>query len=559
MRVTRISASPLALFTGAAMNAGLSHKATFALTEALTALLLAAGIVVCLRFVAGKDGAAAALVVLAFALLPNQGLHYLVPSVLVLALALVLWTLALQGARAWLMAILAIVMLLVHPIGPVYVLVAVVLVAGRALLTRRAARRDIVCLAAVALSVPLWFAIQSFSGAREPATAGLGGLSFSNVPQNVAGLARHLRTLALTQGPLLLLTIAGIVHACRHRRERPEAWVLVGVLSGVVLSTVIVDIPGYPGELPSRALVALVIVAGGVGAAWALRMARERAIRRRWIAGVLAVVVAAQLPLWFREGLANVNSRHQVYDPAQLRSEIRAVKRDAVIVWVDSDLALMAGLLEGADRVRAVPYSMLASPADLRKNTAGASEIWIATTSPERLNGLASIGSWSLKPRYLGHGFDSYRRLSFDAPMADAMPRHIRLDGGGPHDLKVSGGNGQACRLVPSRAPQAGWFRLEACEDQVILHLESDVRTLRIVGASVAAPDPAKPWPWSNQELRLQMEPRRGGREEMMFSFAYLMGATTAQVIESELGPLSLAGSRSGIVWLRGTPTASNP
>lgn len=561
MRTTGVSASPFALATGALLQTGLSHRAVFAWMEAFIALCLALGVTFCLRHVAGPAGTAGALALLALAILPNQGLHYLVPSVLTLSIGLVLWTVVLQQrGGAALVLLLAVLMLLVHPIGPVYVLVAAALVAAKAILHRRLGRAAWLHLAALGLSWPLWRGILAASGASEPPTTGLGGLSLSAVPVNVAGLLAHLKSLALQQPVLAVLLVLGLAVAVIERKRNGDAFVLAGVLLAVVLSTVLVDIPGYPGELPSRALIGLVIVCSGLGAGWVLQRMRRLAHPRRWVALGLVLAWSLQAPQFVTLAFANINSRHQIYDSALLQHEIAQLPDGAGVVWVDTDVALMGGLLAGAARLHAAPYPMIGGTASITKALDGAAPVFVATTSPERLNGLSSVGAWSLQPRYYGYDLRRYRRVSVYARGDSGLPHFVRLQGADAAAARVTSGP-HACTVAPAASTQAGWYRIAGCEPRGELHIAGAGERVQVTGLSMGPPDPARPWPWGQQGLRLRAEPRPDGdAAEVLFDWSFLLGPQVAARLQSELGPLSLVSSASGIVWLKaGVPTEAKP
>lgn len=552
MRTTGVSASPIALGTGAVLHGGAGHKLAFAIIEAVIAVVLCAAVAYGLGLVAGPGAAAATLAVTALAILPNQGLHYLVPSVFVLAAALLLWaTVLLRPGRWGQVLLLALVMLFTHTIGMVYLLGAAAMVIAKGVLTRRLDAAQRACLAAMALSVPLWLAVSALTGARAPMTPGLGGLSLADVPLNAAGLAIHLKTLAWNQPVLFFTTAAGLFRAMQQRRARPDAFILVGVLSAVVLSTVVVHIPGYPGELPSRALIALVIACTGVSASWALEASTGMRHRARWLAAAVLGVLCTQLPLFMGYGIGNINSRHQIYDSGSLAAEVGSMPSGAAVVWTDTDVAMMAALLEGADRLHAVPYPMLATATGLRERTARSPAVFVAASQPERLNGTSVLGSWSLKPRFYGWDFSSYRRVSVDVRDGAPLPLYLRLRGN-PGALSVTREDGGGCRLEPVPSEDGGWFRVGGCAPGGSLRLESDPGGPDLTGLALRRPDPRCAWPWGEPAVRVRAEPRRSGdTSEVHFSLSHLMGENASRDIARELGPLTVYSCRSGLVWLQ--------
>jgi hypothetical protein len=551
MRTTGVSSSPLALLTGLTLLSGLSQKVAFAVIEALVALALAAGIAYGMAAYYGRAAAAGTLAVLAFALLPNQGLQYLVPSVFVLAAALGLWALALKKDRSeWMMFALALLMLLSHTIGQVYVLAALAMLAGRSLLLRSISRDTLIKCAALVMAVIAWRAANWILEARAPATSGLGGISLEMIPRNLAGLARHLVTLAKTQPLIALLLVAGLWRAMTGWRHNRDSFILVGVLAGVTVTTLAVDIPGYPGELPSRALIALTIACCAASFQWGFALLAPRPGLRKPVLAVLALAVALQVPAFVEQLYANINSRHQLYQDDLLRAEVRRLPDDATVVWVDTDLAMMAGLLEGAERLRFVPYRMLGGQEALRESIAGTKDVYVATSFPERLNGASTIGARTLSKRYYGYGFDLFRRVSLYADAPNALPAYVRVEGGGGQ-LEVQSGTGTRCVLEPAAHASPGWHKLAGCENALALHFEGG-RQLKITGLSMNQPIDASPWPWGAAGLRIRAEPRDGGEAaELAFALPNLLGTDLAASLQRHAGTLSVISSESGVIWLR--------
>jgi len=105
----------------------------------------------------GTGVAGLALVLLAFAVFPDTGLHYVVPSNLAMALAVAIWArLRSRGGQApWTLALGSLTLVALHPIGAIYALVSVIL----ALLFCQSHQRRKICLpiAAVILVVALTF------------------------------------------------------------------------------------------------------------------------------------------------------------------------------------------------------------------------------------------------------------------------------------------------------------------------------------------------------------------------------------------------------------------
>lgn len=557
MRTTGLTSSPLLIATGGLLSLGINQKMAFALMELITSIVLALSIAISVSRLLGKESATLVLILLTFAILPNQGIHYLIPSVFALSLALLLWTSVLKHERAWLtQSLLAVLMLLTHPIGPVYILIALALVLGRVVFNRQITQTALTSVVVLSFSVLLWLGINWLVGTKDPATSGMGGVSLVTVGENLTGLAKVLMQLFSMQAVLGFLLLLGLGVTAIAPGKDPDSRLLITVLLAAFITTVIIDIPGYPGDLPSRILVALVVFSVGVAIKWLLEKLRQFKVTPQWGILVLAVCIASQLPFFVTYFYHNLNMRHQLLDENVLRAELKALPKNATIAWADTDTLMMAALLEGAGRYHFIPLPMVEGTPALRSEMNKAESLYIAAAFPERLNGLSILGWRSLEPRYYGYGFEAYRRVTllFEAGvMGDFF---LRVSGGRADELQLSAdGQERMCNVenMVVNGDDELWVKVSDCGRSHAIHIESTNTALQITGLSLAEPSGKIRWPWGANGLTLKGEPRnpaRGGIE-VKFDFPYLFGESVAKELSRNIEHMVPLSDISGVVWLR--------
>ena len=108
---------------------GLDLLTAFKLVWSLGPLIFGLAIAYFLTGLFGAGAAGLALGLLAFKVFPDTGLHYVVPSNLAMALALIIWgrLVRRQGKAPWTLALGSLALAAMHPIGLIYAVMSVVL------------------------------------------------------------------------------------------------------------------------------------------------------------------------------------------------------------------------------------------------------------------------------------------------------------------------------------------------------------------------------------------------------------------------------------------------
>ena len=108
---------------------GLEFITAFKLVWSLGPLIFGLALAYFLTRLFGAGAAGLALALLAFKVFPDTGLHYVVPSNLTMALALIIWgrLVRCQGKAPWTLALGSLALVTMHPIGAIYAVMSVAL------------------------------------------------------------------------------------------------------------------------------------------------------------------------------------------------------------------------------------------------------------------------------------------------------------------------------------------------------------------------------------------------------------------------------------------------
>lgn len=553
MRVTYVTASPFAMITGALVHSGLPPAFAFAGAELIVAVALAVGIAGLGAVLFGSAASAAALAVLAFCVLPQQGLHYLVPGVLALSLSLIiLKELCKARPRGGVVFAASAVLMLTHAIGLVYLCICFAF----ALLLPLARQKKMVpewkAPAFIVLGGLAATVAARLAGARAPETSGTGALSVDGIMQNLSAAAGFVGQSMANQPVIWCLGCIGFVLLARERRLEPV--LLLGLFLAVFGVASLYDINGYPGELASRILVPVVILlafAAGHVAVCAYRAGRWMLIG---VAALFGLQTAMQAHVTWRLLADNMNSRAEILDPAAIRTDLAALPEDATILWTDPDISMMAAFLEGAARFHALPYPMIERSPMRDALIARAMPGFIAAAIPKGLNTSARNGSSRLSERRYGVNFEDFQsaniRLYGDAPDRIYLRLSRVADEAGMQISAADGG--EACRLQWDgvQSLQGGiWvgLHLENCSAGTVITIRPQQSDVALLGFSFAQPRARINWPWGTQAL-LTAQARDPGRADAAFQFNWqsLLGSYLAE----NANPLVLSDD-SGIVWLK--------
>ncbi len=307
---------PIFSFTLIGLNSlGLDLTTAFKVVWGLGPLIFGLALAYFLTCLFGAGPAGVALLLLAFKVFPDSGLHCVVPSNLAMALAVVVWGRLVQrrGQAPWTLALGSLALILMHPVGVIYASMSVVLAF---LLADPKARRTIRLLMVAALAA---LALLLFLSAFEripfiPNLLKMPGGGFSPVAMARGALHSALEVIAgivrtgggLFGSPPLFLTALALGFFTLPGQVRRAVGKIV-LLNLVVLGGVLFYRSTHPADIFLRLWIPLVAVCFGlVGHAlvfsWRLSILSLSELRdhpgRLWAGGLkllLPVVLAALL------------------------------------------------------------------------------------------------------------------------------------------------------------------------------------------------------------------------------------------------------------------------
>lgn len=564
LRMTGVSASPLAMLTGALLHAGVSPALTFGLIETFTALILGIGIAVFLSRLASPHAAAFALTVLALAILPRQGFHFLVPSVFALGVSMVAWGLLL-GDRIRTPALIAVIALAcalavsVHTIGKAYVMIALGIAALAPSFENKRITIEIPSIAAVLIGALAGFAVEHAPGTRAPASNLSAGLDPSAFLDNALAFLGDCAGLAVGQPVLAAVIVVGLVLAIKAGSIGGKQVAAIVTITGALLTAGVVMLPGYDGELMSRMLGPLVVMLTG------LAFFGVEALTNRWPiwAGLFIVTLASQAPVFSDTYITNINGRSAIYDDAELDSDLAMLQPGEPIVWLDSDTAMPAAFLAGAWSHPAYPAAAL-DPGSREWASLPGQKVALAGLPPQRLNSLSVIGVRNFDRRFYGWDFERFARIDIQTrgePMRTPAIRLVDIE----TPPRVSAFNNDApCRVSLAPLSRDGWARITPtnCEQIDAIRIETECNAScpngSLRGFSPTGETGRLDWPWYAEETLIFAYPRDTEVETqtVLFNLASLLAANGLAGWETRLERPEFLADRSGLVWMRATLNA---
>lgn len=549
MRVASAIASPYAITTGILLDSGLPLKYVTAVMELLVFLVFLAGLIYfgLRRFGYGPN--AIVLVFLSFALLPNQGIHFLVPSVLTMSCALVLYSIILDKGSAFFVFVLTPFMLLIHTIAQIYLLLALLILLIESIDKKKITRDSLQYVVGIALGFLVWLAMAKLSGVTYAKTSGMGGVELSQFFSNFLGFLQLLKEFLFNQPVLVILLVYGLVYSYKLS-DQIQRFLLALVLG--MVASFLINIPGYPSDLTTRLFVPFSIL---LFYSASLQLWQKLKIINLRFASPLVLfllfVLTAEAKPFFGYFFDNINQRYQIIHEDLMRAELMDLPKQADVIWLDGDIQMMYGLLLGGGNLHFIPYTTVKKTDYLRELIKSPKDFFIAAPFPERLNGTSSLkGSFSLMPRFYGYRFDQYKKVSlyFDSSLNQKL--FIRMEGNN-QTIRVSTENGLNCKINPLNNYPT-WFEVKSCSGESI-HVESQSSETRFLGLQLANFNPNQSWPWGNSNIRLRAEPSHLTHDvsEVKFGWESFLGKDLVDDFSNQTDRMTVKTDQSGVIWIQ--------
>ena len=494
------------LLTRAAFSITEDLRWAFATTELVGIGLMAAGMAWLLFEIAGSAAAGIALFAMAFAILPNQGIYSFIPSTFALSCSLILWAYLwrrCEHASAIGVGLAALAILGLHPIAKLYVAITPALYwlrLGQWSAWRGPALWRITLACGLSISLALILPLL-FPSLRPPPSNIMGGLNvldgaLSNLDA-VMGLAWD--PVVKYNLPWAFMLAGAILFAPRLFLTWPFGALTAGLVALLGVS-LLFWLPGYPGELFSRIWVLFVLLTSAIGARFMLDQWARPGLRQKvfkWL--FVALMVLSALVWVFKYVPTVMNWRTEVVDEPLVAAELKSFPEGATLLYAETNVALQASLLLGADRLGAIAYPMLAGTPSLDALIQQRKPAAIVLPPEPKLNSLAQARyKWFLKRRQgLFSGVVSHFTISRNQgmPLADM---HLLVEGNAePMHWEATDATGNTiARGKTASSSESAWMALDISDAAEAVHFTLADANGWILGISAGAPKHKVYWPW---------------------------------------------------------------
>ncbi len=504
----------------------------YAATELAGLILMTIGFGWFLFEIAGPAVAGLAMIPLAFAILPNQGIHSFIPSTIALSCSLMLWSyLWRRGEDARMVWVAAFALLIVglHPIAKVYLALTPALFWVR-LRSKDAWRSSAMLHLLVALALA-WAVISLVPilvpQLSRPPSAIMGGVDFSGGFIQNFHTAVDLLTSDFLRENILWLTFIciGALLAPRVCLAWPLGWLLAGGLVAL-LASLFFWLPSYPAELFSRLWVLMYLLGAAFGARFLLsRMEQKKMASYLSVFTILAVL---SLIWWVVKYVpSSMNQRNEILEEAVLRQEFSNIPDGNTLLYADTYIGLQASLLLGGDRLGAIAYPMLKGTSDLPRLIERLRPVVAIAPSDTRLNSLAEARSRSYLKRRQGLYFPVVSKMHLYRNTGQVMDEiHFILESPSAICIPWDAFDGNGMLLSHGEMcanPGVASLRVPKGADSVSFDLP-DVPAW-LLGLSASQQMERRHWPWHE---KWHMEYHLRGKRKKPVSIAF----TPADLLE---------------------------
>lgn len=494
------------LLTSTALSITEDLRWAFAITELVGIGLMAAGMAWLLFEIAGPAAAGIALFAMAFAILPNQGIYSFIPSTFALSCSLILWAFLWrrsENASAIGTGLAALAILGLHPIAKLYVAITPALFwvrLGQWSAWRTPALWRITLACGLSISLALLLPLL-FPSLRPPPSNIMGGLNVPDGALNnldaVMGLAWD--PVVKYNLPWAFMLAGAILFAPRLFLTWPHGVLTAGLIALLGVS-LLFWLPGYPGELLSRIWVLFVLLTSAIGARFMLDQWAKPGLRQKLIKWMFVALMALSALVWIFKYVPTVmNWRTEVINERLVADELGSFSEGTTLLYAETNLAMQASLLLGADRLGAIAYPMLAGTPSLDGMIQQRRPAAIVLPPEPKLNSLAQAHyKWFLKRRQgLFSGVVSHFTVSRNQgmPLGDM---HLLVEGDvEPMYWEATDATGKTIArggMPWSYWPE--WVALSIPDTAEAVHFNLPDANGWILGVSAGAPKHKVYWPW---------------------------------------------------------------
>ncbi|MBI4678108.1 MAG: hypothetical protein HY748_11050 [Elusimicrobia bacterium] len=557
------------LLTGGLLALGIPARWAFCATEIIIAILLAVGIAAFLKELFGEGAAGFALALLSVSVFPLHGLQQLVPSVMCLALALILWARILANANPWPGPfLLALALAGIHQIAKAYLVGALALAVVAALAARDWSSRRWCMIGGMVLALASAFILaRPMLPYHPPGTVAwdVGTVTLANARINWPAARGFLLEYAGNNLLTLGLCCGGVVFFGRCHLTRLGGSVLV-LCSAMLAGSLLHLIPHFEADLFCRLLVPCVILVAGCAGLFCARLVAGRPPAAGWaLVALFCLSICHGIQRYAAYCYVQLN-KHSAIETRALHAQIQDIPDGTSMLYLDHPSVMIACLLEGAWRLPAMSWAMIKGSGSQEKYLSGHPPGMVVAYPYRWLNTLALLGDQTLTRRRHGFRLKDFAGLSVEGQGLSGKMLAIFVKNDGPgFAIEVDGAADCGPLQVPTH--HAGWLSIPpACSAGKRVSFSLPDHPAWVAGVSLGPPRSRVYWPWSQERTVVEARFRRPlgmqrsepgceiapERLSFDFSFASLLsydGASGAAALL--LRPLEVVSDESGLVFIR--------
>lgn len=489
----------------AALESGLPLHLAYAAVETIGVLVMTLAFTLLALRLAGPRGAGIGMGLLAMMELPRQGIATFIPSTLCLSLSVLMWALLLRRPKWPIIAILAALITLCHPVGQAHLVGAGLFYSllqwfqplpWKTRITR-VATLGVIFLLAVSLpyiNYAIWPQLR-------PTDHGI-GLDFDLIDgvQKNFSYAVKMFWNALRWNPLFgILAVTSLFVTSRTQSRWRAATFAATTLLIVSLFHVLT---GFPAETFSRVLVILAVIAAAAAGRFVVSGLRSSF----WLGA--AVFGAVATAVWFFVFYA-FNDAH--YNPILVNTErlgerLAAEKKEDSIVYLDASTAFQAALMAGAGSHHAIIVNNYKERARAIQRMPEGKPHLLLLPPPKALNSVSMIRPLSPDRKRMGFCMPFVEQVDVesrdDTPLRSVWIKVENNTSG--FDMTVFWKNRQmrsTIAIVQIPGKHRGWMELKAPAEAgecTQLIIQTPRKRAWITGVSPSQGSDALNWPWGS-------------------------------------------------------------
>lgn len=535
----------------------------FACTEVIGILLMGAGLTWFFFELVGPLAGGIGLLLVSFAILPNQGINCFIPSTYALACSFILWAYIWRKGLdvSWQLILIAALLILgLHPIAKIYVAITPFLLGIRLSVTK-AYKTSIFwkTFMACCVSLILIFSLPHLSPYLNPPPSDiLGGVNFSTGIKTNA-----LAIISLIWDPIIrfnpawfLLFLGALVIYYKKSFLYPLGLITWGVFFLLAISLTFF-LPGYPGELFSRIWVLFFVITSAIcGKFYEKLLSSENGISRAYCYAFWLTIVVSGITWVNKYTPTTMNWRTEVLSDEKIKKTFLQIPTGTSVLYTESNVALQASLMLGGEKLGAVVYPMLKNSNSLEKIIVEKKPRTIVTPIDYRLNNLTEIRSKKFTSRKLGIYFPVNERFTiYPDNGANLKNLWLRFHSETYQEFNLEINFFEYGNELPTKkilSVRTGINEIEVPSNVAYIEIECPNLPIWLTGFGAENPHKEINWPWK-ERWTIKYQPKNNKKP---ITISFNVNSLLELVSASELLPLvnksnPVISDDGGLVFLR--------